>query len=80
MLIIEKICFKFSKGPTKGLNEITLIMEAKYSVDFSEQQEKSFASHYNGSNSVLFVNEVKIFQFKAKDSELNEILLCLGNV
>ena len=36
--------------------------------------------HYNGSNSFLFVNAVKIYQFKAKDSEVNPYPLCLGNI
>ena len=30
--------------------------------------------------SFLFVNGVKIYQFKAKDSELNECPLCLRNI
>ena len=36
--------------------------------------------HYNGSNSFLFVNGVKIYQFKAKDSEINASPLSLGNI
>ena len=35
---------------------------------------------YNGANSCLFVNRVEIHKFKAKDSEVNAIPLCLGNV
>ena len=34
---------------------------------------------YNGSNSFLFVNATKIYQFKAKDSEIKDYTLCLGN-
>ena len=34
----------------------------------------------HGSNSYIFVNGVKIFQLRAKDSELNEYPLCLGNI
>ena len=34
--------------------------------------------HYNGSNSFLFVNATKIYQFKAKDSEIKPYPLCLG--
>ena len=34
--------------------------------------------HYNGSNSFLFFNAPKIYQFKAKDSEKKN--LCLGNI
>ena len=36
--------------------------------------------HYNESSSYLFVNWVKIYQFKAKDSELNAYPVCLGNI
>ena len=36
--------------------------------------------HYNGSNSLLFVNATKIYQFKANDSELKDYALCLGNI
>ena len=30
--------------------------------------------------SYLFVNGLEIYKFKAKDSEINASLLCLGNV
>ena len=36
--------------------------------------------HYNGVNSYLFVNGTEIHKFKAKDSEINAIQLCLGNI
>ena len=36
--------------------------------------------HYNGSSSCLFINGVKIYQFRAKDSELNSHPVCLGNI
>ena len=36
--------------------------------------------HYNGANSYLFVNGTEIIKFKAKDSEILEYLLCLGNI
>ena len=36
--------------------------------------------HYNGSNSFLFVNATKIYQFKAKDLEIKKYPLCLGNI
>ena len=31
-------------------------------------------------NSYIFVNDVEIYQFKAKDSEINAVPLCFGNV
>ena len=36
--------------------------------------------HYNGANSYLFVNGIEIIKFKAKDSEIAAIPLCLGNI
>ena len=36
--------------------------------------------HYNGSNSFLFVNTVKLDQFKAKSSKIKPWPLCLGNI
>ena len=36
--------------------------------------------HYNGSNSFLFVNAVKMCQYKAKDSEIKPYPICLGNI
>ena len=36
--------------------------------------------HYNGANSYLFVNGTEIYKFKAKDSEIVAIPLCLGNI
>ena len=43
--------------------------------------KRNFTSlHYNGSNSYLFINGVKINQFKAKDSDLFAYPLCFGNI
>ena len=36
--------------------------------------------HYNGANSYLFVNGTNIIKFRAKDSEVNAILLRLENI
>ena len=36
--------------------------------------------HYNGANSYLFVNNIEITKFKAKDSEIVAVPLCLGNI
>ena len=55
--------------------------EAEYSINFTEKGKRFCLNlHYNGSNSYLFVNEVKTYQFKAKDSELTKYMLCLGNI
>ena len=59
-----------SKGPARGLNNNTLTAETLYSINFTRPGIKFCLSlHYNGSNSSLFVNATKVYQFKAKDSE-----------
>ena len=42
--------------------------ETKYSIDITQSKKKMCLSlHYSGTNSVLYANGVKIYQFKAKD-------------
>ena len=58
------------EGPTQGLDDITLTAGAKYLINFTQLGKKLVLSlHYNESNSFLFINITKIYQFKAKDSE-----------
>ena len=69
------------KGPTQGLDNITLTAEAQYSISFSKSSRKVCLSlHYNESNSFLFVNATKIYQFKANNSAIKKYPLCLGNI
>ena len=69
------------EGPTQGLDDTTLTVEAKYPINFIQSRKRFVLSlHYNGSNSFLFVNTIKINQFKAKDSETKDYTLCLGNI
>ena len=69
------------KGPTQGLDDYTLTAEAQYSIAFSRSNRKfCFSLRYNESNSFLFVNDRKIYQFKAKDSKRKIYRLCLGNI
>ena len=64
--------------PTQGL-EHTLTAEKMYSINFTVTKKKFCLSlHYNGANSYLFVNGTEIYKFKAKDSEIVAIPLCLG--
>ena len=68
------------RGPTQGL-ESTLTAEKMYSINFTVTKKKFCLSlHYNGANSYLFVNSAEIIKFKAKDSEIVAVPLCLGNV
>ena len=61
-------------GPTQGLDDTTLTAEAQYSINFSISNRKFYLiMHYNGRSSFLFLNTTKIYQFKAKDSEIKKI-------
>ena len=69
------------KGSSKRLDSTTLTTEAKYPINFTQSGKRFILSlHYNGSNSFLFVNATNVYQFKAKDSEIKDYALCLGNV
>ena len=52
----------FDEGPTQGLDDTTLTAEAKYAISLQ----------YNGSNSFLFVNATKVYQFNTKNSEIKD--------
>ena len=52
-----------------------------YLINFTENNKNFCLSlHYNGANSYLVVNGTEIIKFKAKDSKLVRIPLCLGNI
>ena len=60
-----------------------LTAEAQYSINFSRSSREFCLSvhyKYKGSNSFLYVNTTKIYQFKAKDSEIKRYPLCLGKI
>ena len=62
-----------TEEPTQGLDDTTLAAEAKYPIIFRQPKKKKetcTSLHYNKSNSFLFVNATKTYQFKAKDSEI----------
>ena len=46
-------------------------------ISILHNQEKDL---YNVSNSFLFVNATKVYQFKAKNSEIKDYALWLGNI
>ena len=66
-----------SIGPTQGLDDTTWTAEAKSSINFSRSNRKFCLSLlYNGKQSFWFVNATKIYQSKAKDSEIKKFPLC----
>ena len=69
------------KWPTQRLDDTTLTAEAEYPINFIQPRKRFVLSlHYNGSNSFLFVNTTKVYQFKAKKYEIKNYTLCLGNI
>ena len=77
----EKETLILGEGPTQGLDDTTLTTEVKYRINFTQSRKRFVLSlHYNGSNTFLFVNATKTYQFKAKTSEIKDYALCLGNI
>ena len=71
----------FGVGAIQGLDDATLAAEAKYPINFAHSGKKFVLSlHYNGRNSLLFVNATKVYQFKATTSEIKDYALSLGKI
>ena len=69
------------QGPTQGLDDDTLTAEVKYPLNFTQSERRFVLSlHYNGSDSFLFVDATKIYQFDVKDLEIKKNSLRLGNI
>ena len=75
------VLLDFGEGPTQGLDDTTITAEAKYPINFT-RPGRGFVLHlhYNASNSFLFVDTVKMCQFKATDSETRSYPVCLGYI
>ena len=68
------------EGRTQGLDCTKFTVEAKYSINSTQSGKRFvFSLHYIGSNSFLFVNAKTFYQFKAKNSEIKDYSLFLGN-
>ena len=66
----NKYILVLGEYPTQGLDNTTITVAAKYPINFTQSIERFMLSlHYNGRNSFLFGNVVKVYQFKAKDSK-----------
>ena len=69
------------EGPAQVLDNTTLWAEAKYPINFTQSGKWFMLSlHYNGAKIFLFVNATKVYEFKAKNSEIKRLLTVLGNV
>ena len=66
---------------TQELDDTALTAEAKNPINFTQSGKRFVLSlHYNESKSFLFVNATKVYQFKAKNSEIKEYAVHLGNI
>ena len=66
---------------TQGIHDTTLYVEKNYWRSFTDPGEKFVLSlHYNGDNSYLFVNVRQELKFKAKDDQIINEKLCIGNL
>ena len=69
------------KGLIQRLDGTTFTAEALYTISFKQSGKRFVLSlHYIRRTNFLFVNATKVYKFKAKDSEVKDYLLGLGNV
>ena len=67
------------EGPTQGLDGN--YADCRKNIQSTLLKIIIFLSlHYNTANSYLFINGTKIHKFKANDSEIKAVPLCLGNI
>ena len=67
----DKNILVMGEEPTQNLDNATITAEAKYRIIIIDSGKRSALSlHYYWSNSFLFIYATKIYQFKAKDSEI----------
>ena len=65
----------------QGINDTMLYAEKIYSQKFTQSSKKFILSlHYNSNDSYLFVNDAQELKFKAKDDQIINEKLCLGNL
>ena len=61
------------------LNDTTLTVKKKYSINFTKQHKKVCLSlHYNGVNNYIFVNGVEIYKCKVKQCEKMQLYCFWG--
>ena len=71
LIMIKKDILVLGEGPEQGLDDTTITAEAKYPINFKESGKIFVLNlHYNERNNFLLVNAIKMYQFKAKDSEI----------
>ena len=73
--------YVMGKDFMQGINDTTIYAEKLFHNSFTEFGVKFVLSlHYNGDNSYLFANGRQELKFKAKDDQIINEKLCLGNL
>ena len=73
--------YVMGKDFIQGINDTTIYAEKLFHNNFTEFGAKFVLSlHYNGDNSYLFANGRQELKFKAKDDQIINEKLCLGNL
>ena len=73
--------YVMGKGFVQGINDTTIYAEKIFYINLTDFGKKFVLSlHYNGDNSYLFVNGRQELKFKAKNNQIIDEKLCLGNL
>ena len=73
--------YVMGKGFVQGINDTTIYAEKNFYRNFTDFGKKFVLSlNYNGYNSYLFVNGRQELKFKAKNDQIIDEKLCLGNL
>ena len=77
----ENNIYAMGKEFIQGINDTIIYAEKLFHNNFTELGEKFVLSlHYNGDNSYLFANGRQELKFKAKDDQMINEKLCIGNL
>ena len=73
--------YVMGQGFVQGINDTTIYVEKIFYRNFTSPGKKFVLSlHYNGDNSYLFVNGRQELKFRAKNGQIIDKKLCLGNL
>ena len=73
--------YVMGRGFIQGINDTTISAGKLFHNNFTELGVKFVLSlHYNGDNSYLFANGRQELKFKAKDDQIINEKLCIGNL
>ena len=73
--------YVMGKGVVQGINDTTIYAEKNFYRNFTDFGKKFVLSlRYNGDNSYLFVKSRQELKFKAKNDQIIDEKLCLGNL